>query len=92
MNKIIALLTFVMMAFAVVSCDEKKYDNKDNLYAEKHKLYSTKDTVYTNITVYYANVKGHDVVYHVFSGKNKSQMEVWHFENECAKCKKQAAK
>ena len=74
------------------SCDERTYDKKDNIYAEKHKIYSTKDTLYSNITVYYAKVKGHDVVYHIFSGKNKAEMEVWHFQNECAKCKKIASK
>ena len=37
------------------------------------------------IKVYIVNVDGHKVIYHVFSGKNKSQMEVWHMEGECKK-------
>ena len=94
MKKLFYPLMFVYSALVVFtgifmsSCEEKHYDKKDNIYAEKHMLYSTKDTLYSNITVYYTKVKGHDVVYHIFNGKNKSQMEIWHFENECAKCKK----
>jgi hypothetical protein len=30
----------------------------------------------------------HDVVYHVINGKRKCDMDVWHFEDDCAKCKK----
>lgn len=88
MRKIFYLFVFLMAVIFVSSCEENHYDFKDNIYAEKHKIYSTKDTLYSGITLYYTKVKGHDVVYHIFSGKNKSQMEVWHFENECVKCKK----
>ena len=88
------ILALYITSFVIVmsSCEGTKYDPNDNKYAEKHKIYSTKDTLYTGITTYYAKIKGHDVVYHVYSGKNKSQMEVWHFENECGKCKKTTSK
>ena len=79
----------LFLVFGVLSCIESNnYDFKDNIYAEKHKIYSTKDTLFTNITVYYAKVKGHDVIYNVFSGKNKCQMEITHIEKECSKCNK----
>lgn len=88
------ILALYITPFIIVmaSCEGTKYDPNDNIYAEKHKIYSAKDTLYTGITTYYTKIKGHDVVYHIYSGKNKSQMEVWHFENECNKCKKTTSK
>ena len=90
MNKKIFLKFAVLFLTAILmSCEgNANYDLKDNVYAEKHKLYSTKDTLYSGITIYYAKVKGHDVIYNVFSGKNKAQMDVMHFESECSQCKK----
>ena len=82
------LIYFALAICLLISCAEKSEDKKDFIYAEKHKVYSTKDSIFSGITVYYAKVKGHDVVYNVFSGKNKAQMDVLHFEDTCAKCKK----
>jgi hypothetical protein len=88
-KKIIYTIFSLFFSFVVLSCESgNTYDLKDNIYAEKHKIYTTKDTVYTGVTVLYTKINGHDAIYHIYSGKNKSQMEVWHFENECSKCKK----
>ena len=88
MKKIFYLLIALAVAIVTVSCDETRIDKKSAIYAEKHKICDNKDSLYSGITVYYAKVRGHDVVYHIYDGKRKCQMEMWHFENECAKCKK----
>ena len=82
------LIYFALAICLLISCAEKNEDKKDFIYAEKHKVYSTKDSIFSGITVYYAKVQGHDVVYNVFSGKNKAQMDVLHFEDAYTKCKK----
>ena len=85
MKKILLLiLSVVVLSF--MSCGEKS-DKKDKtiLYVPTYKIYNAKDSTYSGISVYVANIDGHKTIYHVFSGKNKSQMEVWHMEDECKK-------
>lgn len=85
MKKILLLiLSVVVLSF--MSCGEKP-DKKDKtiLYVPTYKIYNAKDSTYSGISVYVANIDGHKTIYHVFSGKNKSQMEVWHMEDECKK-------
>ena len=85
MKKVIYLILAVML---ILSCESEKKEKKNIIYADTNWIYNKTDSVYTGIKVCKTKVNGHDVVYHIFNGKNKSQMEVWHFENECAKCKK----
>lgn len=80
-------IIFALISIITLNSCESRYSDKDNIYAEKHKIYSIKDTLYSNITVYYAKVNGHNVVYHVYSGNKKGNMEVWHFKEDCKKCK-----
>lgn len=85
MKKILLLiLSVVVLSF--MSCGEKP-DKKDKtiLYVPTYKIYNAKDSTYSGISVYVANIDGHKTIYHVFSGKNKSQMIVWHMEDECKK-------
>ena len=84
--KKILLLILSAIVFSFISCREKT-DKKDKtiLYTTAYKIYNAKDSTYSGITVYIANIDGHKTIYHVFSGKNKSQMEVWHMEDECKK-------
>jgi uncharacterized protein YxeA len=89
MKKIFYLFIAVLMAIVTVSCESnKKKDDKSNIYAESHEIYNKKDSTSSGIIVYYAKVKGHDVIYHVINGKRKCDMDAWHFEDDCAKCKK----
>jgi hypothetical protein len=60
-------------------------EDKTILYTTAYKIYNAKDSTYSGISVYVVNIDGHKVIYHVFSGKNKSQMEVWHMKDECKK-------
>ena len=81
------ILSLILFSFTISSCDEQ-VDKKDKsiIYTTAYSIYSSKDSTFTGIKVYVGKVNGHNVTYHVFSGKNKSQMEVWHFESECSKC------
>jgi hypothetical protein len=85
MKKILLLILSVVV-FSFVSCGEK-IDKKDKtiLYAPTYKIYNAKDSTFSGIKVYVVNIDGHKAIYHVFSGKNKSQMEVWHMQDECKK-------
>ena len=92
----LGIIALILTGYVAISCEPKNdYDVKNNIYVDKHKLYSVVDSAYTGITVYYAKERGHDVIYHVFNGKNKGQMVVWHMEEDCSKCivaKKKAEK
>ena len=81
------VLSLITLSFIISSCNEK-VDKKDKsiIYATTYSIYNSKDSTFSGIKVYIGNVNGHRVMYHVFSGKNKSQMEVWHLESECKKC------
>ena len=88
MKKIFHLILVMAIATMFFSCMESETSVKNRIYAEKHAIYTQGDSLYTGITTYIAYPGGHKTMYHVFSGKNKSQMEVWHMEKECALCKK----
>lgn len=85
MKKILLLILSVIV-LSFMSCGDKP-DKKDKtiLYAPTYKIYNAKDSTFSGIKVYVVNIDGHKAIYHVFSGKNKSQMEVWHMEDECKK-------
>lgn len=87
MKKLFHLILVMAITTVLFSCEETEVSKKNRIYADEHKIY-TKDTIFTGITTYIAYPGGHKTMYHVYSGKNKSQMEVWHMEKECSLCKK----
>ena len=76
------------------SCEEeaeKQADilKKSKVYMTEYRLYNHIDSTYTGISVYVGELKnGHKYAYHLYTGKNKSQMEVEHLTSECKACKK----
>ena len=86
----------ILVGFAVLnifgSCEEDlKKKNKmiknSKQFLNTYKVYDNIDSSYTGITVYVGEVGGHKYRYHLFEGKNKSQMEIEHVKEECKKCK-----
>lgn len=87
----------LLFCFALInifgSCEEdieernKRFKASKN-YFEKCSIYENVDSSYTQISVYTGEIKGHKYRYHLFEGKNKSQMEVEHLIDECKACKK----
>lgn len=87
----------ILMAFASLnifgSCEEEMEKKAERVKASKrylatYKIYDNIDSAYTDITVYVGVVDGHKYRYHLFNGKNKSQMEVEHMVKECKECNK----
>ena len=88
---------FLFAAFAALnifaSCEEemeernKRFD-KSKCYFKKYNIFDDIDSTNTKISVYVGIVDGHKYKYHLFEGKNKSQMEVEHLKNECKACNK----
>ena len=71
------------------SCNNITDENiESKRFFSKYEIYDRKDSVRTGITVYVGVVDGHKYRYHLFNGKNKSQMEVEHIFDECKECKK----
>ena len=77
-----------MFSFMITSCEESEKSKKDKtkLYLPAYKIYDDKDSTFSGIKVYIANIDGHKIIYHLYSGKNKSQMIIEHMEKECKKC------
>jgi hypothetical protein len=93
MKKLIIYFAVVAFAFLNVfaSCEEdaEQRNNrakKAKRYFTKYDIHDTVDSTYTDITVYVGEIDGHKYKYHLFSGKNKSQMFVEHPIEECKKC------
>ena len=88
----------LLFAFTFVnifaSCDSDKIDKKKELekkskvYLTEYRIHSKVDSAYTRISVYVGEVDGHKMKYTIYSGKNKSQMDVEHVISECKKCLK----
>ena len=66
---------------------QKRIDESKKYFTE-YKLYSNVDSTSTGIKVLSGEIDGHKVLYHLYTGKNKSQMIIWHMESDCKKCKK----
>jgi len=90
------VLTYTMViVFAITnifgSCEEDtkkdKIRKKARVYLDGYKIYNKVDSDYTNIKVYVGIVDKHKYRYHLFDGKNKSQMFVEHLTEECKTCK-----
>lgn len=86
---------FTIVAFACLnvfaSCEEEAEQRNNRAknairYFTKYTIYDNVDSVHTGITVYIGEIDGHKYKYHLFSGKNKSQMFVEHQIEECKKC------
>lgn len=87
----------ILLTFATInifgSCEEdaekrnERY-KKAKRYFTRYVIYDNIDSTYTDISVYVGVVDGHKYRYHLFNGKNKSQMEVEHVTEECQACKK----
>jgi hypothetical protein len=93
MNKLLiylAVVTFVCLnVFA--SCEEdlekrNERAKKSKCYFTKYAIYEHVDSSFTGITVYVGEIDGHKYKYHLYEGKNKSQMVVDHLTDECKKC------
>jgi hypothetical protein len=86
------LLAIVMLNCLFASCeqDEEKRNKlkKHKLYFTKYNIYNSVDSTASDISVYVGVVDGHKYRYHLYTAKNKSQMEVEHAVNECKACKK----
>lgn len=89
------LIALILMAFIpslFISCqvsDEKlKAYKAQKIYFEKFTVYDNVDSTSSCLTIYVGEVKGHKMMYQIFDGKFKSQMEVWHMTDECKACQK----
>ena len=87
MKKIFQIILVLTISIVFYSCGEN-VDDKHKIYADSYKLYSKNDSTSLPVSVYIAYPGGHKTMYHVYSGKNKGSMEVWHMTQECAKCNK----
>lgn len=91
-------ILLVFAAFNIFgSCEEDMQERKERLnkskrYFKKYVIYDTIDSTYTDLSVYVGEVDGHKFRYHIFNGKNKSQMEVEHLTDECKTCIKKQNK
>lgn len=94
MRKLLSYLILLCFSsfFLCGSCEkekeiEKKIE-KSKYYFEVHNVYNKIDSTYTGLTIYKGKVDGHDVIYHIYSAKNKSDMVVWHDKETCKGCTK----
>lgn len=88
----------ILIAFAALnifgSCEEdaekrsERY-KKAKRYFTKYVIYDNIDSTYTDLSVFVGEIDGgHKYRYHIFNGKNKSQMVVEHLTDQCKACKK----
>ena len=76
MKKLIILaLCLLTTLFVVTSC--KPSNGAKKAYFTEYDVYTTADSTRTKITVYMGELEGHKVIYHIYDGKNKCQMEVF---------------
>jgi len=84
------ILIFASMnIFGSCKEDKKKREKallEHRLYFEKYEIYDKIDSSYSGISVYVGYENGHKYKYHLFTGKNKSNMDVEHLTSECKKC------
>jgi hypothetical protein len=96
MKKILVYCLLFTFTFLNVftSCDsdkiekQKEREKKSKVYLTEYRVHSKVDSAYTGISVYVGEVDGHKMKYTLYSGKNKSQMDVEHVVSECKKCLK----
>lgn len=86
MKKILPYILLCMFVFFNVFASCKEKNKKNRIYLTKHEVYDNVDSIKTNLTIYTGEVNGHKIIYHIFNGKFKSQMEIWHLKDECKKC------
>ncbi len=85
-------LFYILILFMLFSCKENDESKELKLYFKKYSIYEKTDSSSTNINVYIGEIDGHKYRYHLFNGKNKSQMEIEHVTDECKKCLKKSNK
>lgn len=91
------LLYSILIGFAALnifgSCEEDQQKRNERYkkakrYFNRYVIYENVDSSYTDITVYIGEIEGHRYKYHLYNGKNKSQMEVEHDTLNCKLCNK----
>ena len=95
MKKISIYCILFILAFSNIfaSCDEeaqKKAEKRDKnkRFFTKYVIYDNVDSLSSNISVFVGEIEGHKYKYHLFNGKNKSQMVIEHDTLTCKACKK----
>ena len=87
-----SFLALFVLINTFTSCDEQSNRNKryesSKRYFKKYVVYDNIDSLRTDLTIYDGVIDGHKYRYHIFNGKNKSQMELEHMVDECKACKK----
>lgn len=80
------LIYSFVLAFASLficgSCEEDAEKQAERIekskkYFTEYKVYSNVDSASTGVRVFVGEVGGRKLMYHLYSGKFKSQMEVW---------------